>query len=295
MASGVSGNGSRYFPIGHARGLVSKEDLERYALEKQQYTGVSYTRKAFVPTIPLATYSPIVLDVCNLIGDFIYLIKPLKMFIGDRQDIRVEGVGIDNFQGQMLERAIPGVLGRDVGSNPKRVSLGAGAVHARFTWLHLQDAYARTLELNLEGDRTPDTSWVRLSSHPKKEWIGIAPFSLSSNNRHSLSASQWQELLPKLEPYRIIGHDRLSYVPVERHFKANNLDELMEMMSECRMIFSIDTGIAHVASAMGLKTLVLWATGLHTLAPDWGKNTKIIMKHNHVHTIEGEVKRMLNG
>lgn len=248
------------------------------------------------------------LSVVNLLGDSIYLLGPVKKYIEQHLDevaaILVDhGIGGQLFERQFRDSGIPFVHSeeeaREIDPNIEFLYLNAGRAgelcYARERSVgkcpHISEGYALLLGVNIEGQQSPPIDWQHYTFH-SQEYSLISPFSRSCS-RHSgqrpnktLDDWKWEPIIQFLRrhnyaPVKVIGapNERLNQCSLleSDYLSTPNLQELELAMRKASMVISIDNGIAHFASALGLKTVVLWnaAANPDFIAPKWSPNTAI--------------------
>ncbi len=243
----------------------------------------------------------LIVDCRNLIGDTIYLIKPLRQFLASR---RLEEVALavgDGLPGDIVRRSFPGVridridVLEAAWPDAERITLSAAAAwqRTRSDDTHTSIGYARVLGIELSGGIEPDVAWLPpCDPGAPRQDVVLAPFSISCTGNHggfrnkTLSEEDWAPLLDLLRPY---GRLRIVCGPGERfsaaagfaesdYFTASNLEELIAVLRRSRLVVGIDTGICHVSSCAAIPTVVLWssAANLNFIGETWAPRTRIV-------------------
>src|SRR5205085_4439855 len=129
----------------------------------------------------------VIIDCRNLIGDTIYLIKPLRQFLTSQclADVAL-GVG-DGLPADIVKRSFPDLpveraekleaLWPD--ANRIRLSASLAWEKTRSDNSHISIGYARVLGIELADGVEPDTAWLPPVEAPQPEHIALAPFSVS--------------------------------------------------------------------------------------------------------------------
>jgi hypothetical protein len=90
------------------------------------------------------------------------------------------------------------------------------------------------------------------------------------------------------------------------HNCADQLDDFSDTAALCQcldLVISVDTAVAHLASALGIQTLILlpfisdWRWGVDGESTAWYPNARLIrqVQHNDWHTVLDEVKGIIYG
>ncbi len=244
----------------------------------------------------------LIVDCRNLIGDTIYLIKPLKRFLASKQQNEVAlGIG-KGLAGDIVRRSFPGIrveqmefLEREWPA-AERVTLSAQSAweRTRSDNGHISHGYARVLGAELSGSIEPDTDWLpSAGTELEQDYIALAPFSVScAANRgelpnKTLAEEVWTGVLELIRDY---GYPlRVICGPSERfsesmgfteadYFTASTVEDLVACLQRSRLVVGVDTGICHVSSCGGIPTVVLWseAANLQFIGETWAPRTRIV-------------------
>ena len=245
----------------------------------------------------------LIIDCRNLIGDTIYLIKPLRQFLASRRLGQV-ALGVSGgLPGEIVERSFPGVR---VGPMEVLEAAWPGAdgiaLSARSAWEktrsdngHISQGYGRILGMELTGSIEPDVAWLPTPEPAlRREHVALAPFSVSCARHRgeppnkTISEPDWVPLLEILRgygwPLRVIGG------PTERfsmhelgfseadYFSAGGIDDLVSCLRQSWLVIGVDTGICHVSSCAGIPTVVLWssAASLQFIGETWAPRTRLV-------------------
>lgn len=160
---------------------------------------------------------------------------------------------------------------------------------------HATEAFLKPLEqlAILDADPVPRLTLESMSSHPagngtpprpvaarSQRWLAAHPG--SGSERKNWPENQWRELLSGLAALTdwhllLVGgeveRDRLQHLasawPASRLAVARclALDELARRLAGCAAFVGHDSGITHLAAALGLPSLVLWSQSTESV---WG-------------------------
>ena len=245
----------------------------------------------------------LIIDCRNLIGDSIYLVKPLKRFLASKGDGEV-ALGIDSgLGGEIVRRSFPGLRVDSIDvleaawPDVPRMKLSARSAfeETRSDNGHISQGYARILGIEPLPGIEPDVAWLPPPEpQPRQEYIVLAPFSVSCARHRgevpnkTLSDKDWEPLLEIIRgyglPLRIVG------VPTERlsagkfgfsepdYFSARGIEDLVAFLRRSRLVIGVDTGICHVSSCAGIPTVVLWssAASLRFIGETWAPRTRLV-------------------
>jgi SAM-dependent methyltransferase len=244
----------------------------------------------------------LIIDCRNLIGDTIYLIKPLRNFLATRPSDDV-ALGIKNgLPGEIVRRSFPDLridrteVLEGAWPGAQRITLSARAAweSTRTDDAHISQGYARVLETELQGGIAPDLAWLPpADAVAQPEHIVLAPFSVSCARHRGEAANKtleehdWAALLKVLRrqdlPLRIVGgpDERFSTAmgfAESDYFTAANIEDLLAFLRRSCLVVGVDTGICHVSSCAGVPTVVLWsaAANLEFIGETWAPRTRIV-------------------
>jgi len=164
--------------------------------------------------------------------------------------------------------------------------------------MHISEGYAQMLGVTIPSINPPEFHVDEEELDAFKDHdqniirIGISPFSRSCS-RHSgqlpnktLDDWKWMHLINYLRPhcteFSVIGgpKDRLVNVAVsqEEYFAASSWDELKFKLKSLDMFVTVDNGLGHIASALGVPTIILWpvVSSIEFIAPLWAPTTRYI-------------------
>ena len=151
------------------------------------------------------------------------------------------------------------------------------------------------------------------SSLPPGKWIAAHPG--SGSEKKNWPEDRWLELLQSLlsttnANLLVIGGeaegarlDRLAdALPAARIRRAQNLPllELAGLISQCAAFLGHDSGITHLAAALGIPSLVLWGPTRSEIWRPLGPHARILAAPNSdlaqlaVQTVQSELMRLLN-
>lgn len=220
-----------------------------------------------------------VINNFNLIGDSLYAIRPIEKFfsMGGQAALYVA----DNFGGDVCKRYFKDKEFVDViPSGVEVVKLDCNKAFR--TGKHISHAFSDILRVPWSGDRSiPDTwadSWEPDTSCTS---IVIAPFSVSGELNKSITVPEFLAIVTELRNLRYVSpfilgtknyEEPCDFLPLET---ASSLDHLIKIITDSALVITCDNGIAHLASAMGARTIVLWKNWVpeRWIAPTWGCRT----------------------
>jgi SAM-dependent methyltransferase len=244
----------------------------------------------------------LIIDCRNLIGDTVYLIKPLRRFLESQNTNEVALAIDDGLPGTIVRRSFPGHRTGQLDSllrewpDAERITLSASSAwrQTRSDDSHISLGYARIFNTEPPDGAAPDVEWLPAADpEMRPEYIALAPFSVSCARHRgeppnkTLNESDWAPLLEMLRgygwPLRIVGG------PSERfpatlgfaesdYFSADTLEELVSFLRGSRVVVGVDTGVCHISSCAGVPTVVLWssAANLKFIGATWAPRTRIV-------------------
>jgi len=244
----------------------------------------------------------LIIDCRNLIGDSIYLIRPLKRYLAsgpaDEVALAVDG----GLGGKIVCRSFPGVRVQPFETleaawpDARRITLSAASAwqETRSDNSHISQGYARLLELDPITEIEPDVAWLPPPEQLPQEYIALAPFSVSCARHRgeppnkTLDERDWAPLLKTLRSYglpiRIVGGPTERFSAGELgfseadYFSAGGIEDLVSFLRRSRLVVGVDTGICHVSSCASIPTVVLWssAANLQFIGETWAPRTRIV-------------------
>jgi len=149
------------------------------------------------------------------------------------------------------------------------------------------------LGVDIEGRLEPPADWQRYYGQTfEKEYALISPFSRSCS-RHSgeipnktLDDWKWEPVIRYLRRHghtvKVVGtpKDRLknNSIPESDYISASNLAELELILKKSSIMISVDNGLAHMASALNVKLLLLWpqVSCVEFICPAWSPQTAVL-------------------
>jgi hypothetical protein len=248
-----------------------------------------------------------VLRAVNLMGDSLYLLKPVAEFHMQRPKLDfIVGVA-PGFAGDLFRRQFGGLFPiEDMGTLEREkniLDLSAGkaaelAVKRLFTdrrGLHISECYADMLAVDVrrwQRDFRPLTGWARgFTSEPLQSapYVLIAPFSKSCSSHRSLRPNKtvdhlrWGLTIKSLEESGfdvniLVGPGEVWTGKRGATVGATALEDLVRILCSATYVISVDNGVAHIASALGCRTLILWPpiTSIPFIGPVWNKKTTLM-------------------
>lgn len=229
-----------------------------------------------------------VLDATNLLGDSIYLLKPIQEYIKKNGTEKLVVVAHPGISFEMFDRCfgyeVPVLKSLDDAvtyaddEDLEVLKLQAGLAsdvsiqHKKETGqrLHIADSYAKMLDVVIP-EINPLMLWADEENSPVKEYILVSPFSRSCS-RHSglppnktLDDWKWNNILTYLRkqyPVKVMGApgDRLEKVVIadNDYLCASTLSGIQEEILKAHFVVTVDNGIGHIAAALGVPTIILW-------------------------------------
>lgn len=237
----------------------------------------------------------------NLLGDTLYTLKPLAELLMRTKEEVVIGVG-RGFAAEMVKAQF-GSLARIVDTGELAsvdVDLSSwtaykiatnGLFEPRQRRYHISEAFARMLEADVDwgGDFRPLTGWAHGSRTEPGNRCVIAPFSRSCASHRGFRANKtlaherWSLVIGWL---RRVGFAPLVLQAPDEQWggaevetvEAASLADLVDILSQARLVITVDNGIGHVASALGCRTVIVWppVSDLNFIGPVWNPRTALI-------------------
>lgn len=249
-----------------------------------------------------------ILNCTNLLGDSLYLIKPVQTFLEKYPGEAVVVVADRGLSFELFSLSITGVpvvptLEEAVELHPlaQVMHLQAGkAGELAFAYsrtqgkpaMHISEAYAAMLGLPYPDSIAPTTDWQRPSECTDMEpCILLSPFSRSCSvhttgvRNKTLEDWKWEHFIRYLRkqslPIKVIGApDDFIHcsLPIDAYTTAHSLLELESILRSARLFVSVDNGLGHLASSMNLPMISLWskAASLEFIGPVYGRRTMLL-------------------
>ena len=249
----------------------------------------------------------------NLIGDSLYVLKPLDMYL-EKFGAECKGiVTLPQLGGDIVKAHFTGRIplysseAEALEANPgaQLLPIQAGRAmeigmehHKRFKKvIHISEAFAYMLGVNVDNmDSRPPLEWIpeRQPKDPKHKIAIISPFSKSCTRHSGLRPNKtiddwkWEYIIRYLRrhDYHVLctcaSDDLLKYVslPLSSYRSTNDLTTLLKLLQSADIVVSLDNGTAHLASACDVPTVVLWSgySALPTqfIAPLWSEKTSYV-------------------
>ena len=215
-------------------------------------------------TKPAARFSTTYMECYNLLGDTIWSLPVIKKALNGRTNVVLKGP--KGLAGEVIRNTFkdnPFVTSVD------ELPLSLDPVQ-----------FKPAIDVGPLSVDTVINTWVCKNPGVQKNYIGIAPYSVSGNfGNKVLTEAQWTPILSVLRQYgyelRVIDQGNMfSSIPA---FKAQTLDELVLFLYSCHVVVSIDTGICHVAASAGVPLIVLWSAACaEEWAPTWSASTRLV-------------------
>ena len=245
----------------------------------------------------------VIIDCRNLMGDTIYLIKPLRQFLASE---RLEHVALGvnrGLPGEIVQRSFPHIRVEPMEvleaawPGVDRIVLSAMSAweKTRDDNSHISQGYARILGIDLTDGIEPDVAWLPpLDPVLSREYVVLAPFSVSCARHRgeppnkTINEPDWVPLLEIARgygwPLRVIGG------PMERfsmhelgfsetdYYAADTIGDLVSCLHGGWLVIGVDNGICHVSSCAGIPTIVLWssAAAVKFIGETWAPRTRLV-------------------
>lgn len=252
----------------------------------------------------------VILNATNLLGDSLYLLKPVEVFL---QQTKIEdvcciiadrGLSYELFA-NTFQHILPVSYNLDSAKehfpDATVLDLNAGRsgewCHntARETGQqpHMSEGYAHFLGVDLKGELHPPMKWSCIEDNLPRTFFAVSPFSKSCS-RHSgeqpnktLDDNKWEYIIRYLRrqglPVKVIAgpKDLLQNcsVPLNDYFTAKNLYELEYFLKSCRLLISLDNGLGHIASVLDTPMISLWpkVSNHQFIAPRFSAKTAFVL------------------
>lgn len=251
--------------------------------------------------------------ICNnLIGDSLYLLRPIEAYLERFPEECIGLIVLPQLGGDIIKAhfkarlPIYGTEQEALEHNPGAAFLAMNAGRAMQIafehhsktkkTIHISEAFGAMLGVNVK-DIKPPLDWLKKFPTGNDKIALIAPFSASCA-RHSgkvpnktLDDFKWEHIIRYLRRHEYIVQcmagpkDLLNLVtlPISSYRTATSLDSMSEIIHQADLVISVDNGIAHMASACGVRTIVLFpemTVPQQFIAPLWSKTTSYIMVGN---------------
>jgi hypothetical protein len=255
-----------------------------------------------------------ILNCTNLLGDSIYLLKPVKQFM-KRFPEEVSCIVTDaSLAHEMFVNSFAEYLGKVeilTGEDDARkffpddlvLYLGAGQsgkicfenAQKGGRQLHISEGYSVMLGMKgeLAGGIPPLANWQRVPDDVRlPPFIGISPFSKSCSvhttgiANKTLDDWKWEHIIRYLRkrdlPVKVFAgpNDYLKHcsVTLDDYICAKNLYDLELALKSCVMFVTLDNGLLHIASALKVPTIALWpkVSCIEFIAPVWSPLTTFL-------------------
>lgn len=224
------------------------------------------------------------LDNFNLIGDALYAIRPIDRFLESHEDvsIRIE----NNLAGEVQRKHFAGRAAciNEIPEGKPRIKLDCGKA---FGWCmqrhgHISHGYAVQLGVPNDGPTIPD-SWAEGwdGYEGMQDVVAIAPFSVSGMHNKAFLREEFESIAERtsqtgLKPLLLGLFNYPQPVDVEVR-AARDLEDFTRLVRGVKMLITCDNGVSHLASALGIRTVVYWKRCVPEswIAPSWGKQTTL--------------------
>ena len=272
----------------------------------------------------------VIVDCRNLLGDTIYLIKPLRQYLTYRRPKEV-ALGIaSGLPGEIVQRSFLDVPVEPIETleaawpDADRITLSAMAawLNTRSDNGHISRGYARILGMELGGGIDPDLSWLPPPDPDRQpRHISVAPFSVSCARHRgeppnkTLDEADSLALVELLRgfglPLRVIGGADERFVSPDfgfvdaDYFSATGIDDLISFLRQSALVVGVDTGVCHASSCAGIPTIVLWpsAVSRRFIGETWARRTRFVPigspanldRHRVAGLLAGLTRGLLNG
>lgn len=251
-----------------------------------------------------------ILNCTNLLGDSLYLLRPVYEFLHRQEQSDVccvvsdVGLPFELFSSVLsnLELSVYDNIDFAKKIYPDAVVLDLNAgrsgelcfrlAREKGVQLHISEGYAAILGINLGVNIEPPMWWQQVNEPLERTFFAISPFSRSCS-RHSgerpnktLDDHKWEYIIRFLrrqgKPVKVIAgpNDQLTNcsVPLNDYFTARNLYELEYFLKSCALLISVDNGLGHIASILQTPMISLWpqVSNLQFIAPRFSDKTAFI-------------------
>jgi hypothetical protein len=240
-----------------------------------------------------------VLDNLNLIGDALYAIAPMEKYIDAHPDetciIKVR----HNLAAEVCKKHFAGKA-EVVFTTPegdKMIKLNPSAAHGFCIpqGFHISRGYAEILDVPwTNANRTIPDSWAAGWNGYHGKWdesawmyegldkvVAISPFSISGRSNKAISRPEAVAICDKARrqgytPVLFGYEDFEPSLDIEVRF-ANGLEDFTRFLRSIKMLVVCDNGVSHLASALGIRTIVFWKKCCEEfwIAPNWGRRTTL--------------------
>jgi len=249
----------------------------------------------------------IILNCTNLLGDSLYLLRPVEEYIKDHDVCAIvtdRGLAYELFYNVFEQTAVhvfPALMtARMLDPEAIVIDLNAGrsgelcfkTAQATGKQPHISEGYASILGISLGSNIKPPTTWQRVNDKLPRTFFAISPFSRSCA-RHSgerpnktLDDFKWEYIIRFLRrqgmPVKVVAgpNDRLTKcsVPLDDYFTAKNLLDLETFLKSCALLISVDNGLGHIASILDTPMISLWpqVSNLQFIGPGFSPKTGIV-------------------
>jgi hypothetical protein len=247
----------------------------------------------------------------NLLGDCLYTLRPIAELHMQHphEQIRI-GVAGEGFAAQMVRQQFEPMLRVvDAGTlSGTVIDLGAGHCADAIEQVmlmdhnrrpHISEGFAWLLGVKTDhwlGVPAPLTGWARVWTNKPVDDVPyaiIAPFSKSCSRNHGLRPNktpnhdkwtgviEWLREERGLEPCVLVAPGEVWTGVKCEMIEALNLDALTNILNNASLVISVDNGVAHMASALRRRVLILWPpmSAIHFIAPVYNDRTKLLLMH----------------
>lgn len=157
--------------------------------------------------------------------------------------------------------------------------------------LHITHAYAKMLGVTLPDNISAFTPRFDVTEAPhEKDLVLLSVFSNSCSSRQGGKPNKmlpWWKVQPILTLLRTIGKvgilgAELDRAPIEasetEYYTGYDLNEVALMLRDCKMLFTIDNGLMHLATTQQTRSVVLYPACLspHWISPIGNQNAHIM-------------------
>lgn len=256
-----------------------------------------------------------VLNCSGLIGDSLYMLKPIDQYLEQFPDECAGLCVLPNIGGEIIRAHFGGRLpiystqeeALEAHPDVDFMALDAGRAlqlaldhyNKHKEQVHISQAFAFMLGVNCDGSVKPPLEWIDkiLTEEVEKDpkLVVIAPFSASCT-RHAgkvpnKTLDDWKhEYL--IRHFRKHGYNvvcgaapdeyiTLVSLPISS-YRSGKLVDMLKLYRSAALVLSVDTGQMHIASACGTPTIVLWASEGYIIPPQfilplWAPKTMYVM------------------
>jgi hypothetical protein len=251
----------------------------------------------------------VILCCNNLIGDSIYLLRPVSLYLDRWKKECVALTVLPQLGGKIVktyfENRIPVFHSieeaKEQFPDAQVLQITAGRameLAAQYSaqykkQVHISQVYALMLGTPVNSV-IPPTDWLKPRFPTVRGRVIIGPFSASCS-RHSgekpnktIDDWKWEHIVRFLRRHGFdevlcigSGVDMLEKVslPLTAYRSTSDLGELQELFQSAQLVICIEGGVGHLASLFNVPTIILWpeVVNMEFIAPAWAPLTKYFL------------------